>query len=153
MPVGSPYYRELRAKGYTAERALAAVRSHQNFLDRYRADEKAREKRSKAAKRGWKKRRAGSVPFHSYRTNAQTWREGGVEGILNRLALALAALALVSSPAAAGGVTFYKYGSGALGSDGSTIRRFGRETSIERPGRKRVVCREFGSTTHCEERG
>lgn len=54
------YYRELRAKGYGVLDAVLSVRRHDNFYKRIQRDAAAWEKRRKAAKKGWKTRRANA---------------------------------------------------------------------------------------------
>jgi hypothetical protein len=53
-----PYYRELRRKGYGVSDAVNTVRRQDNFLARCNRDAAAWQKRTKAAKKGWKTRRA-----------------------------------------------------------------------------------------------
>lgn len=52
------YYRDFRAKGYPALAAWNSARSFVAFRARLSADVKAANKRSRAAKKGWKTRRA-----------------------------------------------------------------------------------------------
>lgn len=51
------YYQRMRAEGRGVAECVRAVRRHWAFARELRATNKAYEKRSKAAKRGWKKRR------------------------------------------------------------------------------------------------
>jgi hypothetical protein len=57
------HYRKNRACGQTAEAALSGARHHLYFMERLNTDLKAYKNRSKAAKRGWKKRRAREREF------------------------------------------------------------------------------------------
>ena len=52
------YYRELRSKGYGVADAVRTVRRHDFFLKDLSARVKLDKKRTKAAKKGWKTRRA-----------------------------------------------------------------------------------------------
>ncbi len=52
------YYRKLRAQGYGVSDAVNTVRRHDYFRKTLSATVKLNNKRTKAAKKGWKTRRA-----------------------------------------------------------------------------------------------
>lgn len=52
------HYRYFRAAGYTASAAFTSARSHMYFLSQLRADAAEHKRRSRAAKKAWKRRKA-----------------------------------------------------------------------------------------------
>jgi hypothetical protein len=55
-----PYYRQLRAQGYGVSNAVLTVRRFDYFRKTLTATVKLNAKRTKAAKKGWKTRRAAA---------------------------------------------------------------------------------------------
>lgn len=58
--LGRALYRRLRASGYGVRAAVYSVRRHDSFALRLSADIRAHNKRSKAAKRAWRTRKANA---------------------------------------------------------------------------------------------
>lgn len=59
--LNNPYYRELRNHGYGVRNAVMTVRRHEHFRKQLSSRVKLDKKRTLAAKKGWKTRRANAI--------------------------------------------------------------------------------------------